>query len=127
AFLVYRRIRAKLIALSQQFPLLARLQYVVHAATVELFRPADGFRIILPDPAQSVRQDRATVFRIVPFASDYELALVARVLERGKDFLVAEKPIARVDILILAAVLHEDAQRFGLGLADQGRQRVAAA
>ena len=63
AFLVHRGIRAKLISLSQQFPIVARFQNVVHAPIIDLFRPADGFRIILPDPAQSVRQDRATVFR----------------------------------------------------------------
>ena len=49
------------------------------------------------------------MFGIVALGSDHEGALITRVLEGGKDFLVVEKPISRVDVLIVASVLQEDA------------------
>src|SRR5947207_8307581 len=53
--------------------------------------------------------------------------VVAGEFEGGKHLLISEKPVAAVNIQIVAAVLQENADGLRLGFADQGRIVVAAA
>ena len=90
-------------------------------------RGADGSGIVAPEPAQGVGQDRRALLAAVPLRADDELHIVAGEAQRRRDILIADIPVAGVDVLIGGAVLHKDAQRARLVFADVGGEGVAAA
>ncbi len=54
-----------------------------------------------------------------PFAED-KLRIVARKLQRRRHFLIRKRPIPMFVVEIIGSVLQEYAERFPLGLANQG-------
>ena len=114
-------------ALAQQIPFLARLQKRIDATLLQQRGLCHRLGIILPQPAQRIRQNRPTVLAGVALGSGGERALVAGILKRGKDLLISYEPVAGIVVLVGAAILQEDPQRFGLGLADERSQQLSAA
>src|ERR1035441_3333823 len=76
-------------------------------------RRNDRRAVITPQPAQRIGQDGRALLHIVLLGPDYELGIVARILERHRDILIGHKPTAGVNVLVVAAVLLENTQRLG--------------
>mgnify|MGYP007101532562 CR=1 FL=1 len=88
----------------------------------------DGcFAVVFPEPGESFEEDfvsfLATVATLVPTVG----VLVAGEFESTLHRLVGHPPVASIDIEVVFAVLKEDAEGFGFGLADEGGVVVAAA
>ena len=103
-------------------------------ADVGGFASDDWFRVTAPQPAQGLGHDGGALFHVVALFADHEFGVVARGLEGLEHHLVVDGPASGVkgavgfggnDVIVLA-VLQEDADGFGLGLADEGGQAVGA-
>ena len=82
---------------------------------------------ILPEPAHGVGKDLGGVLAVVSAVAPGMVDFVAGKDQRAFHFLVGHPPVAAIDVLVVAAILQEDAERLGLILADQRRVDVAAA
>src|SRR5207244_1494737 len=85
------------------------------------------FRIIPPQPAQRIGQDRAAVFGVVAFAAELELVVVTHEFQRGGHLLIRQRPVSMKIVEVVRAVLQKDADRFLFGFSDQRLVVVAAA
>ena len=87
----------------------------------------DGLRPIVPEPADRIGEQLRAVFAVVAAVAPDVAMVVTGVGQGALHGLVGHPPIAAVDIVIVGAVLEENAESLGLGLADEARIAVAAA
>ena len=82
---------------------------------------------IAPEPADGVGEELGAVFAVVAAVAPDVAVVVAGVGEGALQGLVGHPPIAAVDVVIVGAVLEENAEGLRLGLADEAGVAVAAA
>ena len=87
----------------------------------------DGFGIVMPDVLHGLRHDRGRVFAVVAALAPGVGDFVSRPLQRAVHRLVGHPPVAAVNVEVVAAVLHEDADRLWFKLADECRVLMPAA
>ncbi len=97
---------------------------------LQLRRPGAGlhrFGPVFPEPAHGFGKDFGGVAGVVGAFTPGVIDFVAGKAEGAFHFLIGHPPVAAGDVLIVGAVLEEDADRLGLVLADPGWVVVAAA
>ena len=82
-------------------------------------------RVVFPQPTECVREDASGLFAVVASGAPGLLKFVAGELEGAVHVEVGDPPVATIDILVVRAVLQEDAQRLGLGFANEDGIGVA--
>src|SRR5262249_51976405 len=97
------------------------------SGTGRRFPDGDRLRIVAPQPAQRVGQNRRAVAIAVAVLAELDVDVVAGELQRRRHPRVLEIPAAGVVHQILASGLHVDADRPRLGPPDQTRQAIRAA
>ena len=94
----------------------------------------DRLRIIAPEPAQNIGHDGCALLAAVASLAHLQLDVVARIFQRLEHHLIIDGPATRVECaewlsgydVVLLAILHENPQRLGLGLADESGHRIRA-
>src|SRR5262245_57664244 len=93
---------------------------IVSGASSDLMcAPLGSGPIIAPEPAQRVRQHRATVPVAVKPLAVLEAVIVARIRQRLRERLVCQRPVSVRVVQIVGAVLEEHADRLLRRLADE--------
>src|SRR5262245_55469766 len=97
--------------------------------TVPLSSSLYSFRIIPPEPAHCIREDRAAVIAIVSAFAEDVFVVVILIFERRNEIEVPNHPIPAwtPTAVVVRAVLHKDTNRFPIVCADDIWVFVSAA